>query len=66
LFDRRKAAGARVGKATVFARANEDWDEQSFRMALSKESLTLAVDNYLESLSASKREVKEGIKVAAM
>jgi hypothetical protein len=65
----RRHLARRVGKATVFAlakRANEDWDDQSFRMALSKESLTLAADNYLESLSAIRREVKEGIKVALL
>lgn len=58
-----------IRKATVFAlakRASEDWDEQAFKTALAKESLTLAADNYLESLAAIRREVKEGIKVAGL
>lgn len=65
----RRHMARRVGKATVFAlakRANEDWDESAFKMALAKESLTLAADNYLESLAAIRREVKDGIKVAGL
>jgi hypothetical protein len=59
----------RVGKATVFAlakRANEDWDQPALAAALSKESLSIAADNYLESLSAVRRKVKEGLKVVRL
>jgi hypothetical protein len=65
----RRQLAFRVGKATVFAlakRANEDWDEQALGMALAKESLSMAADNYLESLAAVRREVKEGIKVSRL
>ena len=65
----RRQLAFRVGKATVFAlakRANEDWDEAALTAALTKESLSIAADNYLESLSAVRRRVKEGIKVVRL
>jgi hypothetical protein len=57
----------RVGKATVFAlakRANQDWTEADMLSALTKESLSIAADNYEESLSQVKRSIREGIKMA--
>jgi hypothetical protein len=63
----RRALAFRVGKATVFAlakRANEDWDHQALAAALTKESLSIAADNYLESLTSIRKEVREGIKAA--
>jgi hypothetical protein len=45
-------------------RANEDWDKASLAAALTKESLSIAADNYLESLSAVRKKVKEGIKIS--
>jgi hypothetical protein len=63
----RRQLAFRVGKGVVFAlakRANEDWDQTSLNMAITKESLSIAADNYLEGLSAVRREVKDGIKVA--
>jgi hypothetical protein len=65
----RRALAFRVGKATVFAlakRANEDWDQQALAAALSKESLSIAADNYLESLVSIRKEVREAIKLAKM
>jgi hypothetical protein len=65
----RRQLAFRVGKATVFAlakRANEDWDQVALGNALTKESLSIAADNYLESLSAVRRKVKEGIKVVRL
>ena len=59
----------RVGKAVVFAlakRANEDWDQAALNAAITKESLSIAADNYLEGLAAVRREVKDGIKVAKL
>jgi hypothetical protein len=53
----------------VFAlakRANEDWDQAALNAAITKESLSIAADNYLEGLAAVRREVKEGIKVARL
>ena len=48
----RRALAFRVGKATVYAlakRANEDWGETAMLAAFSKESLSIAADNYEES-----------------
>ncbi len=62
----RRAMAFRVGKATVYAlakRANEDWSEAAMQAALSKESLSIAADNYDESLAFVKRNVREKIKV---
>ncbi len=54
----------RAGKATVFAlakRASEDWDEPDMLAALSKESLSMAADNYEESLALARRRIKEAV-----
>jgi hypothetical protein len=62
----RRALALRVGKATVYAlakRANEDWGETAMLAALSKESLSIAADNYDESLPVVKRNVRERIKL---
>jgi len=62
----RRALAFRVGKATVYAlakRANEDWSEAAMMAALSKESLSIAADNYDESLSFVKKNVREKIKL---
>ena len=56
----------RVGKATVFAlakRANADWDATAMASALSKESLSIAADDYWDGLAFVRRRVKEGIKL---
>jgi hypothetical protein len=62
----RHALAFRVGKATVYAlakRANEDWGEAAMVAAFSKESLSIAADNYLESLSFVRRHVRDEIKL---
>jgi hypothetical protein len=62
----RRALAFRVGKATVYAlakRANEDWGETAMMAALSKESLSIAADDYDESLPFVRRNVKEKIKI---
>lgn len=62
----RRALAFRVGKATVYAlakRANEDWVESDLTVAFSKESLSIAADNYDESLVFVKRHVRDRIKV---
>jgi hypothetical protein len=56
----------RVGKATVYAlakRANADWGEPAMTIAFSKESLSIAADNYDESLPFVKRNVRDRIKL---
>lgn len=62
----RRALAFRTGKATVYAlakRANEDWSETAMLAALSKESLSIAADNYDESLTSVKRNIREAIKM---
>ena len=62
----RRALAFRVGKATVYAlakRADEDWGEQAMSAAFSKESLSIAADNYEESLSLVRRSVRDEIKL---
>ena len=62
----RRSLAFRVGKATVYAlakRANEDWGETAMLAALSKESLSIAADNYDESLAFVRRNVRERIKL---
>jgi hypothetical protein len=61
-----KLLAFRVGKAVVFAlakRANDDWGDDNMAVALTPESLSIAADNYEESLNAVKRAVREGIKL---
>jgi hypothetical protein len=63
----RNAMAFRVGKATVFAlakRANQDWTESDMMAALTKESLSIAADNYEESLNQVRRVTRDGIKMA--
>jgi len=65
----RHALAYRVGKAVVFAlakRANEDWDQTALEAAITKESLSIAADNYTESLNAIKKRVRDGIKFARL
>lgn len=62
----RRALAFRVGKATVFAlakRADEDWAENDLTVAFSKESLSIAADDYDESLTFVKRHVRDRIKL---
>jgi hypothetical protein len=63
----RNAMAFRVGKGTVFAlakRANQDWSEADMMAALTKESLSIAADNYEESLNQVRRAIRDRIKVA--
>jgi hypothetical protein len=62
----RTAMAYRVGKAVVYAlakKANEYWGEEDLATALAKESLSLAADDYLESLARVKRQVRDAIKL---
>jgi hypothetical protein len=62
----RRALAFRVGKATVYAlakRVNEDWGEVAMTVAFSKESLSIAADNYDESLPFVRRQVRDCIKL---
>jgi len=57
----------RVGKATCYAiskRLSDDWSGDDLDRATSPESLTMAADDYKQSLSSAKKWVKESVKKA--
>ena len=57
----------RVGKATCYAiskRLSDDWSSDDLDRATSPESLTMAADDYKQSLSSAKKWVKEFVKKA--
>jgi hypothetical protein len=68
----RRALALRVGKATCFALAKklvDDWSTDDLDRATSPESLTLAADDYRQSIPSARRWLKEKIRseaVAAM
>jgi hypothetical protein len=56
----------RVGLAVVFAlakRINKEWDEDAMGKALQPESLSLAADNYFESLQDARRMLGKTLKL---
>ncbi|WP_426166983.1 ATP-binding protein [Sandarakinorhabdus sp. DWP1-3-1] len=56
----------RVGLAVVFAlakRINKEWDEGAMAKALEPESLSLAADNYYESLQDARRTLGKAMKM---
>ncbi len=56
----------RVGLAVVFAlakRINKEWDEEAMGKALQPESLSLAADNYFESLQDARRMLGKTLKM---
>jgi hypothetical protein len=63
----RKFMAFRVGKATCYAiskRLSDDWSSDDLDRATSPESLSLAADDYKQSISQAKRNAKELIKTA--
>ena len=57
----------RVGKATCYAiskRLSDDWSSDDLDRATSPESLTMAADDYKQSLATAKKWVKEFVKKA--
>ena len=63
----RKFMAFRVGKATCYAiskRLSDDWSSDDLDRATSPESLSLAADDYKQSVSQAKRYAKELIKTA--
>jgi len=63
----RKFMAFRVGKATCYAiskRLSDDWSSDDLDRATSPESLSLAADDYKQSISQAKRYAKELIKTA--
>jgi hypothetical protein len=59
----------RVGKATCFALAKkllDDWSMEDLERATSPESLSMAADDYRQSLRDGKKYMKEQIKIEAV
>ncbi|MGJ8531934.1 MAG: ATP-binding protein [Alphaproteobacteria bacterium] len=57
----------RVGYAVVFAlakRLNKEWDDEAMGKALEPESLSLAADNYFESMQDARRAVGTALKLS--
>lgn len=65
----RRFTAFRVGKATCYAiskRLSDDWSSDDLDRATSPESLSMAADDYKQSLSAAKRWAREQIKSEVM
>lgn len=63
----RRSMAFRVGKATCYAiskREADDWSSDDLDAATSPESLSMAADDYKQSLSIAKRWARERIKMA--
>lgn len=60
----------RVGKAVCYAigkrRYSDDWTEEHLDMATSPESLTMAADDFRQSMKEAKRYAKDLIKLSSM
>lgn len=57
----------RVGKATCFALAKrllDDWSSEDLERATSPESLSMAADDYRQSIPAARRWIKEHVRMA--
>lgn len=62
----RNAMINRVGLAVVFAlakRINKEWDEEAMGKALQPESLSLAADNYFDSMQDARRMLGKTLKL---
>ncbi|HEY1940910.1 MAG TPA: hypothetical protein VGH40_02200 [Roseiarcus sp.] len=58
----------RVGKATCFALAKrllDDWSTADMEMATSPESLSMAADDYRQSLAAGRKWIKDRVRIAS-
>jgi len=59
----------RVGKATCFALAKrllDDWSTEDLERATSPESLSMAADDYRQSLAAGRKWIKDRIRMASV
>lgn len=65
----RRTMAFRVGKATCFALAKkllDDWSMEDLERATSPESLSMAADDYRQSIRDGKKYVKEAVKIEAV
>lgn len=59
----------RVGKATCFALAKrllDDWSTEDLERATSPESLSMAADDYRQSLAAGRKWIKDRVRMASV
>ena len=64
----RRTLALRVGKATCFALAKktvDDWSPEDLDKATSPESLSLAADDFRQSISQAKRWMREQVRIDA-
>lgn len=57
----------RVGRAVVFAlakQANKEWDSEAISRALTPESLSVAADDYVDSLQSARRKIGIAIRTS--
>lgn len=62
-----RALAFRVGKATCFALAKrllDDWSTEDLERATSPESLSMAADDYRQSIPAARRWIKDRVRIA--
>ena len=65
----RRSIAFRIGKTAIYAiskRLSEDWSEDDLELATSPESLSMAADDYKQSISEAKRYAKSLIKAAEL
>ncbi|MGO6788716.1 hypothetical protein ACCS70_18860 [Rhizobium ruizarguesonis] len=59
----------RVGKAICFALAKrflDDWSTEDLDRATSPESLSMAADDYRQSLAAARKWIKDRVRIASV
>lgn len=59
----------RVGKATCFALAKrmlDDWSTEDLERATSPESLSMAADDYRQSLASARKWIKDRVRIASV
>ena len=65
----RRTLAYRVGKATCFALAKrvlDDWSPEDLERATSPESLSMAADDYRQSLAMAKKWIRDQSRMASV
>jgi hypothetical protein len=64
-----EAAILRVGRAVVFAlakQANKEWNSEAISKALTPESLSIAADDYVDSLQSARRKIGKTFRTSGV
>jgi hypothetical protein len=59
----------RIGRAVVFAlakQANKEWNSEAINKALAPESLSVAADDYIESLQSARRKIGKAFRTSGV